>query len=143
MIGPEFNFKLPKGFFNIAPMYRIEHNHSAFCLPNFATGCGVQFKPAFYLESSYGIPLKLGIAAKFQGFITYNTSKGFDGSGNPTAPELLSETALMWDVGSIAGKAHSVYLGVGYQYWHNKFGSLPSLTGSQASLPQIEAEIHL
>jgi hypothetical protein len=142
MVGPEFSFKVP-GHFDVSLMYRIEHNHSAFCLPDFATGCGVQFKPTFYVESSFATPLKLAIPAKFQGFVTYNTAKGLDGSGNPTAPEILLESALMWDVGSLAGKRNSVYLGVGYQFWRNKFGALPTVTGSQASPLQLEAEFHL
>jgi hypothetical protein len=48
----------------------------------------------------------------------------------------------MFDVGAGMGKAGKVYLGVGYQYWHNKFGNMPGI-GTQASLPQFQTEIHI
>lgn len=139
--GPSVSFKVP-GYASLAVEYRTEENHSAFCLPNFSTGCNVHFTPSLFIEGAYGIYFKAGLPAVFQGFFGFNTSKGIDGSGNPTAPEILSESALLWDVGSIAGAKRQIYVGVGYQYWHNKFGSMPGV-GTQANVIQLESQLHL
>ena len=139
--GPQVSFNVP-GFATLSAEYRTETNHSAFCLPNFATGCTVHFQPTLFIEGAYGIFFKAGLPAEFQGFFGYNTYKGIDGSGNPTAPEFLSESAVLWDIGSVTGKKGKVWVGAGYQFWHNKFGSLPG-TGTQANVIEGEAQIHL
>jgi hypothetical protein len=78
------------------------------------------------------------LPAKIVGFFTYDTPKGPDGFGVQTAPETLVENQLMFDV---SGASKKVWLGVGYQYWHNKFGSTG--VGATAATPQLEMEFHL
>lgn len=51
----------------------------------------------------------------------------------------------MVDVGSFAGHKDTVFAGIGYQYWHNKFGNIAKddpTGGSTAHVPQLEFEWH-
>lgn len=61
---------------------------------------------------------------KFQGFINVNGEKGKDYAGVKTHTETLMRTSLMVDVGQLAGvRKNTVLMGVGYEYWRNKFGN--------------------
>jgi len=151
MIGPKFSFDVP-GFFDVAAEFYAERNHNWYATQYGCTGatnpdCGnVQFKNTYTIESAWGIPFKAGLPMKFQGFCNYIGVKGPDGVGQGTRPETLLEAAVMVDVGSLAGQKETVYLGLGYQYWHNKFGndsSRDSTGGSTAHVPQLELEWHL
>jgi hypothetical protein len=137
MTGPVMMFDVP-GFLNVGLLYIDEKNHNGF------TGTTVNFDATYRLAAAWGIPIK-SINSVFKGFITYTGDKGKDGFGAETAPETLLETSLMFDLGSLAGKKETFYLGVGYQYWKNKFGSddkLDPTGGSTASVPQILFEAH-
>ena len=51
----------------------------------------------------------------------------------------------MFDAGNLMGKKETFYLGVGYQYWKNKFGNDadgPAGPGAFAKTPMIRAEYH-
>jgi len=143
VVGPTLSFDVP-GFFDLSFLLHTEHNHNG--LP-FATHHEVGFDNTYDIEGAWGIPFNLGIPAKFKGFFDYVGKKGKDGTLVETKPELLVEAAVLFDVGSLAGKKDVFYAGVGYQYWHNKFGNDPNgipggLPGTKASLPQLELEVH-
>jgi len=53
--------------------------------------------------------------------------------GNGTANQLLVPR-LLWDIGAHHGAAGRVYLGLEWQYWHNKFG----VDGVTESVPQLQ-----
>jgi nucleoside-specific outer membrane channel protein Tsx len=53
--------------------------------------------------------------------------------GNGVANQLLVPR-LLWDIGAHHGAAGRVYLGLEWQYWHNKFG----VDGVTESVPQIQ-----
>ena len=151
MLGPKFSFDVP-GFFDVAVELYTERNHDWFASQFGCTGaknpdCGnVDFKNTYTVESAWGIPFSAGLPMKFQGFCNFIGVKGADGQGNSTRPETLLEAAVMADVGSLAGHKDTVYVGLGYQYWHNKFGSDSSedpTGGSTAKVPQLELEWHL
>ena len=157
-IGPKVSFDVP-GFFDVAVVFRTEHNHNwyatyaqfggAGCVPSATQVCNpdIRFKNTAALESAWMNPFHiLGVPLKFQGFVNYIGSKGRDGVGAHTKPETLLESSLMVDVGSFFGKKDTVFVGVGYQYWHNKFGSdsdLDPTGGSTARVTQLEFEWHL
>jgi hypothetical protein len=84
----------------------------------------------------------MGLPVKFQGFANYTGPKGKDGFGAQTVPELLTESSLMIDVGSTTGKAGKVFVGLGYQFWKNKFGNAPGV-GTQANVLQVLTELHI
>lgn len=70
--------------------------------------------------------------------------KGTDGFGNDTVYEILLESALMFDVGTLIGAPDALQIGLGYQWWRNKYGNDPEITtfGTEASVPQFVAEFH-
>jgi hypothetical protein len=156
-LGPKFSFDVP-GFFDVAVVWRYEHNHNwyatgpgfgtADCTPINTVYCNpnVKFRDTAALESAWLIPFPVGnVPMKFQGFLNYIGAKGTMGTGQGTAPELLLEFALMVDVGSFAAHKDTVFAGVGYQYWHNKFGNISAddpTGGSTARVPQLEFEWH-
>jgi hypothetical protein len=156
-LGPKISFDVP-GFFDMAVVWRSEHNHNWYATgPGFGTaGCtpvetvycnpNVKFRDTAALESAWLIPFPIGsVPMKFQGFLDYIGAKGTNGTGGGTAPELLLEAALMVDVGSFAGHKDTVFAGIGYQYWHNKFGNISAddtTGGSTAHVPQFEFEWH-
>jgi hypothetical protein len=68
--------------------------------------------------------------------------KGKDYTNRDTAKETLLRTSLMLDVGQVlAGHKDTVFAGVGYEYWHNKYGNQPG-EGTQVHAPQLQLEWH-
>jgi len=133
VIGPTFKFDVP-GFFDVSLLYRTEKNH------NGIVGTSVTFDPTYGVSLAWGIPLK-SIHSKFDGFMDYIGPKGKDGFGFNTKAETLARAYLMYDIGSLAGKADTFYVGVGYEYWNNKFGGNPNNYG-KTNAPMLAAEAH-
>lgn len=156
-LGPKISFDVP-GFLDMAVVWRSEHNHNWYATyPGFGTaGCepantpscnpNIRFKDTAALEMAWLIPFPIaGVPMKFQGFLDYIGAKGPDGQNVGTHPELLTEMSVMVDIGSFAGHKDTVFAGIGYQYWHNKFGNVADndpTGGSKASVPQFEFEWH-
>lgn len=133
VIGPTLKFDVP-GFFDASLLYRTERNH------NGIVGRSVQFDPIYGVSLAWGIPIK-SINAKFDGFLDYIGPKGKDGFGFETKAETLARAYLMFDIGKMAGKADTLYAGVGYEYWDNKFGGNPNNYG-KTSAPMLALEMH-
>jgi hypothetical protein len=136
-VGPTIELDVP-GFLNVSFLLSKENNHNGF------VGKDVYSDPTYCISLSWGIPI--GKAFVFKGFANFIGSKGKDGFGAETAPETLIEAALMVDPffkkESLKGR---LFVGVGYQYWNNKFGNDNShdpTGGSKASLPQLQIEFH-
>jgi hypothetical protein len=155
-IGPKVSFNIP-GFWDVAVVHRTEDSHNWYATPAGFGGAGcasgpnrvcnpdVKFDNTYALETAWMLPFALGVPARFQGFMSHIGKKGKDGVGAQTAAETLLELSLMFDVGSLAGHKDAIFVGVGYQYWRNKFGSdsrLDPTGGSTAKVPQIEVELH-
>lgn len=50
---------------------------------------------------------------------------------------------LMLDVGSLVGfQPKKLEAGVGYEYWHNKFGNVPPLSGTEQNSVFVEVGYH-
>lgn len=133
VFGPTLKFKVP-GFFDISLLYRTEKNH------NGIVGRSINFDSTYGVSMAWGIPIK-AINSKFDGFIDHIGPKGLDGFGFDTKAETLARLFLMYDIGSLAGKAGTFYLGAGYEYWNNKFGGNPNNNG-KTSAPMLAAEAH-
>lgn len=133
VIGPTLKFDVP-GFLDVSLLYRTERNH------NGIVGRSVRFDSTYGLSMAWGIPIK-SINAKFDGFIDHIGGKGKDGFGFETKPETLARAFLMFDIGRMAGKADTVYAGIGYEYWNNKFGGNPNNYG-KTSAPMLAFEAH-
>lgn len=126
VVGPTFKFDVPRGFVDLSLFYSREWNHCG--LPP----CGlpgnrnsISFDPYYQINLAWGLPFEAAtLPLKFQGFYNYNSEKGDDYFGEATEPEQLMRTSLMLDVGQVAwGAENSLWMGVGYEYWRNKFGN--------------------
>ncbi len=89
-------------------------------------------------------PFTIGPApVVFKGFVAVTGPKGLDGFHVPTTTETLARTSLMFDVGALLGKPRAFYLGPGYEYWKNMFGTPTSETpGTKRSAATLNAEFH-
>lgn len=137
VIGPAVSFALPAGFLEVSLLAYKESNN------NGIVGREVDFDPTWQLGAAWAVPFTLGTSAVFKGFVSITGEKGKDGFGNDTATETLLRTSVQWDLGVLAGlNKGTVFAGVGYEYWKNKFGNQPSVPGSKTSAPTLHAEWH-
>ena len=117
-LGPRLLFVVRDGYVNIGLHARQEWNH------NGVLGTSENYDWGFNIEPSWSFPFRIGrMRIAFDGYADYNTAKGRDASGRPTAPEFLVRPQLTFDLGSALGHApHAVQLGVGVEHWRNIFG---------------------
>lgn len=139
VLGPTVEFAIPRGFWNVTLGVRTESNHDGI------TNVDVHFNPAVHLESSWLYPFQIGpVPMVFKGFASLTGPKGKDGFGVRTTTEFLGRAYLMADVGSFAGHPRTAYAGIGYEYWHNMYGTpyseQPGTTNT--SVPMLVAELH-
>jgi nucleoside-specific outer membrane channel protein Tsx len=143
VVGPTVKFDVP-GFLDVGLWYYRERNHCGIapCLAPDAHS-EVTFDPTYLLNATWGIPFHAGtLPLKFQGFVNFVGAKGKDYTNHETARETLMRTSLMLDVGQVvAGRKGTVFAGVGYEYWHNKYGNQPGV-GTQNRAPQFQLEWH-
>lgn len=116
LVGPSVDLNIPGfAFFNFAAQAYIDRGRfngfggGKLCGSN---STGVQFTPAWAAPFSIG-PAKF----EFSGFVDIITNHG------SCATQVLAQPQLRWDVGNHFGKPGTMFLGVEYQYWDNKFGS--------------------
>lgn len=147
VVGPTVDFDVP-GFFSVGLLLGTEHNHNGlgknFGIPG--VDDSVDFDPTWRIEAAWGIPvpIDIGVPMTWKGFMNVVGPKGKDGFGNETVTEVLLNTALMFDIGAPMGGENFIYVGVGYEWWKNKFGNDPDITtiGTEASGPELVLEIH-
>jgi nucleoside-specific outer membrane channel protein Tsx len=127
--GPTLKFSVPnQGFLDLSLLAGQEWNH---CGLASCTDKTHAFDAQWMLSAAWGLPFEAGpLPLRFQGFINYNSRKGRDYAGVDTEPETLMRTALMADVGRMAGaQARTLLVGVGYEVWLNKFGNHATASG--------------
>jgi hypothetical protein len=79
----------------------------------------------------------------FKGFTSVTGPKGKDGFHVETKTEVLTRVSMLFDVGALAGHPRSVYIGPGYEYWHNMFGTPSSeAAGTKRSAFVLVGEVH-
>ncbi len=143
VVGPTVKFDVP-GFLDVGVWYYRERNHCGIppCLEPGAHS-EITSDPTYIVNATWGIPFEVGsVPLKFQGFVNFVGSKGKDYTNHDTAKETLMRTSLMVDVGQVvAGHKGTVFVGVGYEYWHNKYGNPPGV-GTRQSAPQLQVEWH-
>jgi nucleoside-specific outer membrane channel protein Tsx len=143
VVGPTIKFDVP-GFLDVGVWYYQERNHCGIppCLEPGAHS-QITFDPTYIVNATWGIPFEVGsVPFKFQGFVNFVGPKGKDYTNQDTAKETLVRTSLMVDAGQVlASHKNVVYVGVGYEYWHNKYGNRPGV-GTQESAPQLQVEWH-
>ena len=138
VVGPTLKFDVP-GFLDVSLLFGKEWNHN-----NFGTvEKEIAFDPQWIISAAWGIPFNAGpVPLKFQGFANYLSEKGDDYNGKKTKAETLMRASLMVDVGQMAwGKKNTLLMGVGYEYWRNKFGN-HGIKGVDVDAPTFQMEWH-
>lgn len=138
VVGPTLKFDVP-GFLDVSLLFGKEWNHN-----NFGTvDKEIAFDPQWIISAAWGIPFNAGpVPLKFQGFANYLSEKGDDYNGKKTKAETLMRASLMVDVGQMAwGKKNTLLMGVGYEYWRNKFGN-HGIQGVDVNAPTFQMEWH-
>jgi nucleoside-specific outer membrane channel protein Tsx len=104
LLGVGTSFKLPgSGIFNLNFMAQ-KHDQ--------VNTTGIQITP------SWSIPFEIGrLKFIFDGFLDWVSNSSSGGK-----PFILMQPQLLLDVGSLVGNSGSIYLGIEYYYWRNKFG---------------------
>lgn len=135
-VGPTLSLDVP-GFLDVGVYWQKEWNH------NGIVNQDVSFTPAPVLGAAWGIKFgATSLPLEFKGFLDYSAAKGKDGFGLDTRNELLLRMFLMADVSGWFGSSNRLWVGPGYEYWHNKFGNQPGV-GTRASTPMFNVEFHL
>ncbi|NWL75529.1 nucleoside-binding protein [Pseudomonas taiwanensis] len=136
VFGPTLKFN-GAAVLDLSLMYYREKNHSG--IPS-AKHPDHTFDATYMVNLTWLKPFQLGAHdAKFQGFVNYVGEKGEDYFDKDTAPETLMRTSLMVAAMPGAKRKPNLWLGVGYEYWHNKFG-VDGGRGSRTSTPTVNLE---
>ncbi len=138
--GPQFSIDLPKGFWTISLHLAHEWNTDAY-LQNNSTNYDITGE----VETAWLYPFSIGpVPLKFEGFLNVVGPKGKGGVGDSYhRTEILAHPKLMVDVGQLVGwLPNKIDAGVGFEYWHNKFGNVPPLPSTQQDAFFIEAGYH-
>lgn len=138
VVGPTLKFDVP-GFLDVSLLFGKEWNHNNFG----SVDKEIAFDPQWIISAAWGIPFNAGpVPLKFQGFANYLSEKGDDYNGKKTKAETLMRASLMVDVGQMAwGKKNTLLMGVGYEYWRNKFGN-HGIKGVDVDAPTFQMEWH-
>ena len=112
LYGLGFDFDIPHfAFFSLNIFIRDEFVLDA------ADFAGKNDSTTFQISPSWSLPFTLGKARfDFTGFLDYAGAEGDAAANLLTAPQLLL------NVGSLSGDPGSLWVGVEYQYWSNKYG---------------------
>lgn len=142
IVGPQFSINLPRGFWTITVGISKEWNTDAFV----KNGNGTNYNPTWEVETAWSYPFAVGpLPLNFTGFANFIGPKGTGATGDfYHRSEILLHPKLLVDVGELVGMpAHKFEAGVGFEYWHNKFGSVPqALPGTEQKSIFVEAGYH-
>lgn len=142
IFGPQFSINLPRGFWTITLGISKEWNTDAFV----TNGNGTNYNPTFEIETAFAFPFALGpVPLNFTGFANFIGPKGSGATGDfYHRVEILLHPKLMVDVGELIGYIpHKFESGVGFEYWHNKFGDVPrSVAGTEQKSVFVEVGYH-
>ncbi len=142
IVGPQFSINLPRGFWTITLGLSKEWNTDAYL----TNGNGTNYNPTFELETAWAFPFAIGpVPLNFNGFFNFIAPKGSGGTGDfYHRSEILLHPKLMVDVGELIGMAPRKFeAGVGFEYWHNKFGSVPeAVPGTEQKSVFVEVGYH-
>jgi nucleoside-specific outer membrane channel protein Tsx len=84
----------------------------------------------YIVTPAWDLPFAAGrLGCRFRGFVDLIGAEG------ERAQQLLAQPQLLVDLGRLWGREGVLFVGVEYQYWHNKYG----VDGVTESLPQVMA----
>ncbi len=140
VFGPQFSIGIPKGFWNISLHLSHEWDNDAY-----TTKSSTNYDVTPEIETAWLYPFNIGpVPLKFTGFLNVVGPKG---KGNAQEAyhhvEILAHPKLMVDVGQLIGwLPNKIDAGVGYEYWHNKFGNPKPLASTEQNAIFLEAGYH-
>lgn len=140
--GPTFMMDVP-GFFNLSLLALWESNapYNDFSKTGTAR-YHYRCHPA--LDLAWAVPVAKGLS--FEGYADFIAAKGKDEFGNDSVAETHLDMQLMADLSPLlATGKNAVKVGVGYEWWKNKFGNDhhgPAGIGAFARTPMLRAEFH-
>lgn len=137
--GAQFQFDVSRGFLQTSLLAAREWDH------NGIVGRAENFRTTWAVESSWMAPLQLGsLPVQLEGYLNVYGPKGRDDFGLRRRTEVLLHPRLMFDLGSGIGHPRRLWVGIGYEYWYNKFGVDHALTpGALQQAWMVEAAWHL
>lgn len=143
--GPTLKFDVGKGaLLNVSVMAASEHNHCGLP-PCLAPGnqSEITFDTFALLHAGFRFPVQLGsVGTRIEGFAAKGYRRGTDYVGNEVAHETLVRVAWLADVGRLAGaRANSLFAGIGYEYWRNKYGA-SGIPGVDTDAPTLQLKWH-
>lgn len=134
VFGPTFMIDVP-GFLDVSLLLLSESNAPG-GIPRYS------YKTHAALTLAWGIPIG-NTGLSYEGYGNYIAPKGKNEFGGPTYTETNLYNTIMYDASSAVGASKNTFkVGVGYQYWRNKFGNAPSAPGTFAHTPFVRAEYH-
>ena len=116
--GPQVGFDIKKGFWNLGIGACREKNYNGIVQQE------VNFKTSYVVWTAWDKAFSVGpVPLVWKGWANYLGAKGKDGFGADTQNETLGDTYLMVDSSSVIGrKKGAFFVGLGFEYWNNKFG---------------------
>jgi hypothetical protein len=138
VVGPTLMMDIDKGFLDISLLMLSESN---------APGTMSRYAYQNHADLSFAWGMSAGLPGlNFEGYADYIAAKGKNEFGGNTAAETHFNGAWMYDIGESLGAGKNTFkLGVGYEYWKNKFGNLYSASsnpGAFAKTPFVKGEYH-
>lgn len=167
MVGPAVSLKVPNhGYWNLAAMWTKEWNEEGTDITSYFPGTTIPatwgkkvvYDSTYTIQTSWGVPFALGKAPfSFEGFGVFNGAKGYQAGTlvafapgvyrefvNGTKPETILHPEILYNIGSLLGEGHVYQIGVGYEWWNNKFGvDHHKAPGALANTPFLIVQVHL
>lgn len=147
VVGPTLMVDVKQGFFDVSLLMLNESNDPNGNRFGYSSG-RYHYNNHADLNFAWGLPTGINNLA-FEGWADYIASKGKSETGGDTQAETHIYATLMYDVSAPVGAAKNTFkLGVGYEYWKNKFGNDTTATGAgagpgaTAKTPFVKAEYH-
>ena len=143
--GPTLAFDVAKkSLLQLSLLVAKEYNHCGLP-PCRAPGNHTDYEFDTYplLFAAWRFPFQLGnVGSLFEGFAAKGYRQGVDYVGNKVAHETLARAAWLFDVGQMAGtRPGSLFAGIGYEFWRNKFGA-SGIPGTSTDAPTLQLKWH-
>lgn len=143
--GPTLKFDVPpRAMLNLSLLAAQERNECSLP-PCLAPGNRqrITFDTFPLVHLVWRFPLQFGaVTTRLEGFAAKGYRRGTDYVGNQVAHETLIRVAWLADIGGLlADRPNSVFAGVGYELWRNKYGS-NGLPGGDTDAPTLQLKWH-
>jgi nucleoside-specific outer membrane channel protein Tsx len=145
VLGPTLQFDVSKGsMFNLSLLLANERNE---CNLPPCLAPGAERRKTFdnypIVHTAWRFPVQLGSwNTRFEGFALKGFRRGTDYVGKPWSDETLMRASWLVDVGGrLIGEKNTLFAGIGYELWRNKFGT-SGLPGGNTDAPTLQLKWH-